>query len=77
MINMLDIRDFINKRILATIALYPFETVKEYKVLEVSPSGDWVKLMIDGKRFWNKRQLITLVEILSDRIDKREKPPED
>ena len=74
---MLDVRDFIGKRILATRFNNPFEDVREYKVLEVSPSGDWVKLMVDGKRFWNKRQLITLVEVLPDKIDKREKPPED
>lgn len=74
---MIDIRDFIGKRILATIHRNPFEDVREYKILEISPSGDWAKLMFDGKRFWTKRIDITVVEFLDDKIDFREKPPQD
>lgn len=62
----LDVREFINKRCLMTLTKNPFEDVKEYKILEVAPSGDWVKLMHDGKRFWKLRTNLILVEVLED-----------
>lgn len=39
--------------------------VEEYRVLEVSPSGGWVKLQNShGNKFWRAKQEIAVVEEL-------------
>ena len=49
--------------------------VTEYKVLEVSPSGNWVKLQnLYGNKFWRPVTGVSFVEELID--FKPEKPPE-
>lgn len=41
--------------------------VTEYKVLEVSPSGSWVKLQsVYGNKFWKPVTEVSLVEVLRD-----------
>lgn len=42
-------------------------SVEEYKVLELSPSKNWVKLMnMYGNKFWKPIQDVSLVEELYD-----------
>jgi hypothetical protein len=46
--------------------------VIELKVLEISPTGDWVKVMNDnGMKIWKKREEIEPIEIL----ERKEKSP--
>lgn len=50
---------------------------EEYKVLEVSPSGTWVRLMnIHGNKYWKPIQDIALVEILKDLKAEKPKDPQ-
>lgn len=46
--------------------------VQEYKVLEVSPSGSWVKLQnMNGNKFWGAITEVVVVEELKDlKIDR-------
>jgi hypothetical protein len=61
----MDIRPLIHKRVLLTINNAPNgyrETIQEYKVLELSPSGNFVKLQNTfGSKFWR-----ALVEVLQE-----------
>lgn len=42
-------------------------TVDEFKILEVSPSGNWVKLMnLNGRKFWRSAAEISVIEQLKD-----------
>ena len=44
---------------------YGAEPVEEYRVLEVSPSGNWVRLLnTNGNKFWRAVTEIALVEVL-------------
>ncbi len=39
--------------------------VDEFKIIEVSPTGSWTKLMnIHGRKFWKATTNIALVEVL-------------
>jgi hypothetical protein len=41
--------------------------IEEYKILEISPSGEWVKLLNqNGNRFWKRISEIALLEFLGD-----------
>lgn len=41
--------------------------VDEYKVLEVSPSGNWIKLMnSNGRKYWKAIADVALVEVLQE-----------
>ncbi len=65
----MNINDYINSRVLLNLSNQTRwsspSTVSEYKVLEVSPSGNWVKLMdLNGKRFWCTVSSISFVEAL-------------
>ena len=49
--------------------------VTEYRVLEISPSGGWVKLMnMYGNKFWKPLAELALVEILQDLDAPRARP---
>lgn len=53
---------------------YNSSSIGEVKIMEVSPSGNWVKLMdIYGKKYWKPVTDVSLVEVLKDL--KPEKPP--
>lgn len=42
------------------------QVVKEYRVMEVSPSGGWVKLMdSDGRKYWRSVGDIKPIEVLA------------
>lgn len=61
------ISEILHKRILVTTkeSSYRYSPVTELKVLEASPSGDFLKVMdMDGRKFWKSTCDITLVEIL-------------
>lgn len=64
----LNSNNIINKRVLLKIGQgYQSIDVAEYKVLEFSPSGTWVKLQnTNGNKFWKAIQDVALVEILRD-----------
>jgi hypothetical protein len=64
----MDIRGFVGKRVLlASKVSWNENGVEEFKVLEVSPSGNWVKLMnTNTRKFWKAVASCTLVEVLKD-----------
>ena len=59
----------IGSRVLLTVPNGGYGSSKivgEYKILEFSPSGTWVKLMnADGRRYWRQRVEVSVVEVLS------------
>ena len=64
------ITELINKRILIKQHTRTYggnENIEEVKVLEVSPSNNWTKLMnSNGNKYWRKTQDISLIEVLID-----------
>lgn len=74
----MDVRQLVGKRMLAKIdsarRYYGSTAIDEYRVLEVSPSGQWVKLMgIHGNKFWRAVSEVGFVEQLIDlRAEKAE-----
>jgi len=64
----MNITDFFGKRALLKIGHGYNSSVEEYKVLEISPSGNWVKLMrvSYGSKFWRPVSEISFIEELVD-----------
>lgn len=72
--NTISLESLLGKRILARIdglktrGMFSSDgrtMVREYKVLEASPSGAWIKLMDEyGSRFWRPIGDVKVVEIL-------------
>ena len=64
----MNITDLIGKRILAKAPSRGYnsgEQIAEFKILEVSPSGNWVKLMnLGGHRYWTAVTQVAFVEEL-------------
>jgi hypothetical protein len=62
--------NLVGKRVLLKInhnKFYMGGDVQEYKVLEISESGNWVKLMnINGNKFWKAVSDVSFVEELKD-----------
>lgn len=74
----MDIRDLIGKRCLVkTEQRFGNSGVREVRVLEVSPSGQWVKTQNEhGQKNWQATTSLSLVEILIDlRGSREERPP--
>lgn len=73
----MNITQLIGKRCLLKIgssSSWNRQEVTEYRVLEISPSGNWVKLMnIHGSKFWKPVTECSLVEELTEL--KPERPP--
>jgi len=45
------------------------QSVEEYRVLEASPSGNWVRLMnAFGNKFWKPVAEVSLVEVLKELV---------
>jgi hypothetical protein len=66
---LVEINTLLHKRCLLKVGgrLYHNQDVQEYRVLEISPSGQWVKLMnLYGNKFWKPRIEIAFVEELQD-----------
>ena len=76
----MDCRELIGERILAKLpgSIYNGGKVEELKVLEVSPSGKWVKIMnSDGRKFWKATADVALVEVLKSLEARPEVKPEE
>jgi hypothetical protein len=61
------ITDCIDKRVLIfeTSRTWNQSTVIEVKILEISPSGEWTKLMnIYGNKYWKRTKDIEIAEVL-------------
>ena len=62
------IQDFAGKRVLASTCQKPFVTAgsfQEFRVLEVSPSGNYVRLMNPwGHKVWHLVAVVTVLETL-------------
>jgi len=62
------INDLLHKRVLVAEKENSYrseKTVKEIKVLEISPSGNWVKIQNDnGNKFWKHYSDIIPIEVL-------------
>ena len=67
--NEMNVNEILGKRCLMRIGVkdrYASKKVDEYKILEISPSGNWAKLMnIYGSKFWTEVTNIALVEVLT------------
>lgn len=69
------VTDLVGKRALVTIKEGYNSKVTEVKFIEVSPSGNWVKIMnMHGTKIWKPVHEIALVETLIDL--KKGKPEE-
>lgn len=61
--------DLLHKRILVAEKGRGYsspQTVEELKILEISPSGNWVKIQnMNGQKFWKSASDITPIEVLA------------
>jgi hypothetical protein len=64
----MNVLELLNKRVLVASKGQGFlaaQTVEEIKILEVSPSGNWVKIQNQhGNKIWKNQSDIILIEIL-------------
>ena len=61
--------DLLRKRCLLNLNVgrYGEKRIEEYKILEIAPSGNWIKVMnCHGNKFWKAAIEIDLVEELID-----------
>lgn len=64
----MNIQEILHKRILVAKAekYQNTKSVIEWKVLEISPSENWVKIMdMDGRKFWVHTSDVQVVETLA------------
>ena len=65
----MEIKELLHKRVLVAEKEKNYssnKTVKEIKVLEISPSGNWAKIMNEnGNKYWVHYSDIIPIEILS------------
>lgn len=64
----MNIRDYVGKRCLLKVTKGYSSDVQEFKIIEVSPSGNWVKLQsnYNGQKFWKQLSDIAFVELLQE-----------
>lgn len=67
--------NLLGKRVLVSskngISIYSPTSLEEIKILELSPSGKYVKIMnLNGRKFWKIKTELTIVEPL----DSEERP---
>ena len=65
----MNITELLGKRVLLKLgtAAYSRAEVTEYKILEISPSCNWVKLQnIYGNKFWRSLQEVAFIEELRE-----------
>ena len=69
------IDDLLKKRVLIKDSnSYNSKTVEEVKILEISPSKNWTKLMNShGNSYWRKTDDIALIEVLINLKDGKPK----
>jgi len=72
--DIMDIRELIGKRcLIETDQRFAGIEVREVRILEVSPSGEWAKTLDNnGIKNWQTRASLFLVEVLVDLRGKRE-----
>ena len=72
---IMNITELIGKRVLMTEKeRFGRQDITEIKILEISPSGNWVKLMnMHGNKYWRPVTNLALIEVLIDL--KAGKPP--
>lgn len=60
--------NLVGKRMLLKVGTRIYNVaVQEYKVIEISPSGNWLKLQnMSGNKFWSAVTEIAVVEELRD-----------
>lgn len=65
----MNISELLHKRVLVAVKERGYSqqsVVEEIKVLEVSPSGNWVKVQnMNGNKFWKHQSDIVPVEVLA------------
>ena len=72
-------KDLLHKRILVSRKARSYGTeqiVEELKILEIAPSGNWIKVMdMNARKYWKHYSDITPIEVLA-MVEKRptEKP---
>lgn len=66
--DVMNIIELIGKRVLLKLSdTYHCEAPEECRILEVSPSGNWIKIMnLNGRKFWKAIKSVSLVEVLKD-----------
>lgn len=74
----MDITKMLHKRILVAEKLQGFNsksTVEEIKILEISPSGIWIKIQnMNGNKYWKNYSDINPIEVLENiNLDKPNK----
>lgn len=63
----MNIQELVGKRALLKMSNGYGGEVQEFKIIETSPSGNWVKLQnIYGNKFWKAIIDVSLVEVLRD-----------
>jgi hypothetical protein len=64
------LNDLIGKRILVKTLAVRYgvgSSVEEIKIVEISPSGNWIKILNGhGSKFWKAASDIALIEVLKD-----------
>lgn len=66
------IQDLIGKRLLVKYINGYSSAIDELKVIELSPSGNWVKMMnMHGNKFWKLVSDISIIEVLTDLKEQR------
>jgi len=66
----MNVTELLHKRVLVTEKERGYSSsskVEEIKILEISPSGTWIKIQnMNGNKFWKHYSDITPVEVLSN-----------
>ena len=70
----MNITEVLHKRVLINvIERYYGNKITEVKFLEISPSGNWVKIMnMNGNKYWKPVTEISIVEVLKDLKPKKQ-----
>lgn len=70
----MDLTTVLHKRVLVAEKDRGFsnkQTVEEIKILEIAPSGNWIKIQnMNGNKYWRHVSDINVIEVLNMSIDK-------
>jgi len=66
----MNVTELLHKRILITVNERGYsskQTVEEVKILEIAPSGNWIKVQnMDGRKYWKHTSDVVPIEILAN-----------
>lgn len=65
----MNVRELLGKRVLLKVGgnNWARQDVSEFKVLELSPSGNWIKLQnMNGNKFWKPLPEVSFIEELQE-----------